>query len=228
MNRNSEANINKTGILHFKKGALFGIVAAIITIFVYYPEYLIFSDITRLISSGANFTSNSSILPKNILLLIYILVAVSFISLILLTLSIVSYRSGFRDLAATDKQFKHPFSFSKYVIIYYIILIAGVAYLLLLTAGIIPKITMPAPTASGFDLLIILLIAMIVFLIISILAIVGFIYLVIGLYRFSEKIRQDTGEIGAILFIIPFANIVSPFLIYIASSRAEKELAAEE
>jgi uncharacterized membrane protein len=151
---------------------------------------------------------------------------VSFMSLIFLTLSIISYRSGFGEFASTDRQFAHPFSYSKYIIIYYIILIAGVAYLLLYTAGIIPKMAMPA--ASGFIVIPILLVAVILFLIISILSIIGFIYLVIGLYRFSEQIKQDTGKIGAILFIIPFANIASPFLIYIAASRAEKELTLEK
>jgi len=228
MNSDLETNISKKEILHFKKGALLAIVAAIITISLYYLEYIIFSDIISLISSSANFISASSIFPENILLLIYIFISISFISLIFLTLSIVNYRSGFGDLAATDKQFAHPFSFSKYVIIYYIILIAGVAYLLLYTAGIIPKLSMTILVASGFVITIILMLAMIIFLIISILAIIGFIYLVIGLYRFSEKMKQSIGEIGAILFIIPFADIVSPFLIYIAVSRAEKELNLEE
>ncbi|WP_257788212.1 hypothetical protein [Ferroplasma acidiphilum] len=41
-------------------------------------------------------------------------------------------------------------------------------------------------------------------------------------------VHQEIGELGAILYIIPIANIVSPFLIYLASSRAEKLRAADE
>jgi hypothetical protein len=55
-----------------------------------------------------------------------------------------------------------------------------------------------------------------------VLALIVSIYILIGLYRFSGMVHQEIGELGAILYIIPIANIVSPFLIYLASSRAEK------
>ena len=59
-------------------------------------------------------------------------------------------------------------------------------------------------------------------IIFSIMSLIGFIYLIIGLFRFSEIHNQSIGKVGAILYVIPFADMLAPIFVYIGASRAEK------
>ncbi len=214
MDNNLNNNI-RTGTSYIKKGSLFGIIDVILTVPLYFIDFLFFENITKITSKPFNF--NNSILSMPFY---YLFIVISFASLILLAISIVYYRRGFKSFSYKYKQYSNPFSYSKYVIIFYIIMMIGFVLLILYSSGIISGLNIYHNTT----VLILILISALAVLIISILSLIGFIYIVIGLYTFSEMAHQNIGKIGAIFFIIPFLSVLTPFFMYISSSRTEKRL----
>ncbi|MGE9810735.1 DUF973 family protein [Ferroplasma acidiphilum] len=208
-------NLGRAGIGFIKRGSIYAIIVAIL-------EFLFISRFTVIINSV---TLNGLHMPAGEYDIFYILMLISIAGLIILTFGIANYRKGFRNFKDRDTRFSKPFSYSKYVIVLYIIFIIVYVFILAVLPAFNHNTYFPALSSSGTLIhvfLVLLLISALIVLIISVLALIGFIYILIGLYRFSEMVHQEIGELGAILYIIPIANIVSPFLIYLASSRAEK------
>lgn len=214
MDNNLNNNV-KTGTSYIKKGSLFGIIDVILNIPLYFIDFLFFENIAKTINKHFNFKYSITNMP-----FYYLFIIISFISLILLTMSIIYYRMGFKSLSYKYKKYSKPYSYSKFVVIFYILMMIGFILLILYGSGI----------ASGLKInhnindLVLILILMLAILIISILGIIGIIFIVIGLYTFSEMAHQKIGKIGAIFFIIPFLSVLTPFFIYISSSRTEKRL----
>lgn len=222
MDINTDTGANekaKSGISSIKKGALLGIIGIIISIPIYFIDSLLISDISGIIKLYAGI-SNTSKLPANSFTVYAIFIIFAFLSFVFYILSIVNYRKGFRDFMVTDSHFSGPYSFSKYIIIFFFIIIILLVFLLLVNLGAANIGAMPL---NDPGVLTAMLIISIIVLIFSILALIGFIYLIIGLFDFSEKYGQGIGKAGAILYIIPFADILAPIFVYIAASHAEKE-----
>ena len=219
---NTVENLSRAGIGYIKRGSIYAIIVAILDIPLYILEFLFISRFTGIINSV---TSNGLHMPAGEYYIFYTLMLISLAGLIILTFGIANYREGFRNFKGLDTCFSKPFSYSKYVIMLYIIFIIVYVFILAFLPASNQNIHFPALSSSStlaHVFLVLLLILALIVLIISVLALVGFIYILIGLYRFSGMVHQEVGELGAILYIIPIANIVSPFLIYVASSRAEK------
>ena len=58
----------------------------------------------------------------------------------------------------------------------------------------------------------------------GIMSLVGYIGMILGIYRSGEVFDRGAMKIGAILYIIPYVNIIAPILIYIAAHSAGKTL----
>lgn len=209
----------KSGISSIKRGSLFGIIGIIISMPIYFIDFLFISDITGMFKLYAGLSSTSGI-PPNSSIIYAIFIIFGFLSFIFYIISILNYRKGFGYYMVEDKRFSGPYSFSKYIVIFFFIMIAVFALLLLINFGAARIGTIPF---SGSGALIAMLAILVIVLIFSILALIGIIYLIIGLFDFSEKYNQGIGKVGAILYIIPFAALLAPIFIYIAASHAEKE-----
>ncbi len=214
----SDSKVGDRGISSIKRGAFLGIIEVILVIPGYFIDLIYLHDITGMID--ANFYPVK--LPANAFIIYDIFIILTLLSFIPYLLSIINYRNGFRDIMAVDKSFSGPYSFSKYIIIFLFVMIIAMLFLLLNGFSVF-HITI-APTVHGFniDAAIVMIVLAFIVLIFSIMSLIGFVYLIIGLFRFSEIYNQGIGKVGAILYIIPFADILAPIFIYISASRAEK------
>ncbi len=219
----SGSKVGGRGISSIKRGAFLGIISIIVGIPLYFIDLIYIHDITGIID--ASFYPVK--LPANAFIIYDIFIIFTLLAFILYIMSIINYRRGFRDMMAVDKRFSGPYSFSKYIIIFLFIIIIAMFFLLLNSSGVF-RITV-APPVTGFNIgaVIAMLVLAIIVMILSIMSLIGVIYLIIGLFRFSEMHNQSIGEIGAIFYIIPFVDMLAPIFIYIGASRVEKSEKSE-
>ena len=156
------------------------------------------------------------------------LFVVVLVGLIFAILAVLKFRSAFQALVPVDYRFRSPASLSILVIIGAILLLLGFGLLLAGAVGVLGscgsnynytncynQVTSSAGlllggiAAAGLGVLI---------------AFIGEILVLIGIWRLGTRYNESMLKIGAIFVIIPFLDIVAPFLIYFGASQALKAL----
>ena len=147
------------------------------------------------------------------LVLVVILVAVA-----LQFVSIVFGRAAFRSLAGVDGNFRMPLSLSYAMYIGLILLVAGFA----LVIGAL--LTTTSTTALGTAEFAAIALGGFVLIGAIVALIIGEVGLLVGVWRFGSRYNEGLFKAAAILYIIPFASVVAPILVYIAAGSVEGRL----
>jgi hypothetical protein len=150
-------------------------------------------------------------------------VVISLVGFIIGIVSILQVRAAFKTLASVDQGFSTP---SKLVLGLFGGLALFVIAFIVLIAGLMGSIGAAASGTFSAGILATLAVAGVLFIVAAILALIGIIGIILGLWRAGERYQEGLVKIGGILFIIPYADIVAPFLVYFGVSSAQKKVAA--
>ena len=141
-----------------------------------------------------------------------------------LTLAMLAfYRIGLSTLAAHDPRFKTPAGLTIVAMIGYVLLIAGVAVLISALVNVVntctnaagnATVTLSCLGASDFWYGIALLGVG------GVIALVGFIGLLVGLWRVGTRFDNGLIHAGTILMIFPYLDIVGAVLVIVGAQRA--------
>jgi Protein of unknown function (DUF973) len=145
---------------------------------------------------------------------------VSLIGFVLGLVSIFLVRSAFSTLASVDSaKFSMP---AKMVLAFFVGLILLIIAIGVLIAGVASNIS--TINAGGNFNAAGVIGALGLFALAGIISLVGIIGIILGLWRAGERYNESLLKVGGILFIIPIADIIAPFLVYFGASSAEKRI----
>jgi len=153
---------------------------------------------------------------------LYFTVVFGIVGFVFLVLELVLYRQAFRTLSPVDPRFSTPSRLVMVLLIgLLIVILAGIAifgviYQAVQCAGPGNPITTACLNLGSVLGLLLLLVAA------GIAAFVGFIGLLIGIWRLGTRYDEGLFKVGAILLIFPLLNIVGQILILLAA-RAARE-----
>ena len=150
-------------------------------------------------------------LPGSPLTGISALFFVALVGIVIGFISILLYRSAFRDLREVDgRMFAAPYTFTTVLLVGFAILILA---LLFFIGGI---------AALSLSLVVF---AAILAIIAAILVILGdIIGIILGLWRVGERYDNTFIRVGAIFYIIPYLDVLAPILVFIGANSVEKKL----
>lgn len=139
-------------------------------------------------------------------------------------LSVLKFRSAFKALVPVDYRFRSPASLAILVIIGSILILVGFGLFLGSAANIIGSCTSSynytTCNNAVTNSLGLLLGGLAALAIGGILAFIGEILILIGIWRLGTRYNEGLLKIGAIFVIIPFLDIIAPFLIYFGANSA--------
>jgi hypothetical protein len=157
---------------------------------------------------------------------LYLFAITAGVGVVLSIIELVLYRQAFHTLAPHDTRFSTPSTLVLLAIIGIIIVVLGAAYLLyalyqaVLCAGAGNPLTGTClSTASLLEAVGLIGVA-------AILAFVGWIGLLIGIWRLGSRYEEGLFKVGAVLLIFPVLNLVAAILILVAARSAREKLAA--
>jgi uncharacterized membrane protein len=141
-----------------------------------------------------------------------------------LALSIVSfwfYRDGFLALRTLDERFRWSAAYAWLAILGGVIVGLGLLLVLVVLFPCITTYGMSWPSCFSFipvtSGLVILAVGLIVFLI-------GYIGTLVAIWRLGARYRESLFNIGAVLALFPFLNVLGEVLVFVAASRAESKV----
>ena len=149
-------------------------------------------------------------LPGSPLTGISALFFVALVGIVIGFISILLYRSAFRDLREVDGRFGTPYTFTT-------VLLVGLAILILALLVLL----------GGFEALSLSLVLFgtVLAIIAAILLILGdIIGIILGLWRVGERYDNTLIKVGAIFYIIPYLDVLAPVLVFIGANSVEKKL----
>ncbi len=146
-----------------------------------------------------------------VLLVILVAVALQFIS-------VIFGRAAFRSLAVVDGNFRMPLSLSFAMYIGLILLVVG------FTLVIGELLTAPGTAALGAAEFAAIAVGGLILIGAIVALIIGEVGLLVGVWRFGSRYNEGLFKAAAILYIIPFAAVVAPILVYIAAGSVEGRL----
>jgi hypothetical protein len=149
------------------------------------------------------------------------------LAVVSVALSITSFyflRSAFARVAPVDEELRTPSSLALVAIVGYVIVVLGLLVLiqaLVVTLNCVGA-TRPAPSScldAGllFEGLGVIVLG-------GILAIIGVIGIVIGVWRLGTRYKEDLLHVGAVLSIIPLLNVVGQVLIFYGAYKVRQRL----
>ena len=150
------------------------------------------------------------------------------VGVVLFLLELVYYRDAFRTLAAHDSRFSTPAKLVLLLLVTTVIIgLLGLAVVYLLyeaavCAGAGAAIT-SACLNTGSTITVVGLLGLT-----AVAALVGFIGLLLGLWRLGSRYGEGKFKVGAILLIIPLLNIVGIILILVAARSTRLDISAGE
>ncbi len=137
---------------------------------------------------------------------------------------ILLYRAAFRDLARVDRRFASPASFALVAFIGVILAVTGAAltldalYRAVQCAGAGHPLTSAClPLGSLFGGIALVVIG-------GIAALVGYLGILIGVWRLGTRFDEAAFKVGAILLILPLLNIVGAILILIGARAGRRKV----
>ncbi|MCI4339542.1 MAG: DUF973 family protein [Thermoplasmata archaeon] len=170
-------------------------------------------------SSGTTFAANPSGLID-----FGILVSVG---TVLTILELIYYRDAFHTLSPHDDRFSTPSTLVTILLVALpIVLLSAIALLDLLyesiaCAGIGNPI--PANCINGGSVLA----AVAVLGIAAVLALIGYVGLLVGIWRLGTRYDSSAFKVGAVLLLIPLLNVVAAILIIVSARSCRERVAAE-
>ncbi|MEM0134937.1 MAG: DUF973 family protein [Thermoplasmatales archaeon] len=190
---------DSSGVQKIETASIIGIVAIVMSL-------ISFSTVFSLLGFGAVGAVTG--------LGVYIVLLM--VGAILGIVSIVIYRSSFGELMHVDERsFKTPHGLVKY---FYIGLIILVVSLVILFIGIAAAASSLSGISSLLGAIGFLYIIFIILLIIAlIMVLIGIIGLIMGLWNAGTRYDNTLLKIGGILYIIPYADLVAPILVFIGA-----------
>lgn len=145
------------------------------------------------------------------------------IGAILGIISIVFYRSSFDELKNVDQRsFKTPYGLVKYFYVGLALMIAALVMIFIVigfSSVSVNSAGAALSTLTGFFIIFVIIIV-----IAGIMLLIGIIGLIIGLWHIGTRYDDSLLKIGAILYIIPYADIVAPVLIFIGAHGVKDRL----
>ncbi|MGP8077804.1 MAG: DUF973 family protein [Thermoplasmata archaeon] len=207
---------DRSALSNVTLAAILGLVAAALSY-----VWLFASPATSLFGASAVGSSTSVTLS---LAALYYVVGVAGVGVVIGLLELWIYRQAFATLAVHDRRFSTPAA---------LVLMALVAVMILAVIGAaLVTVLYEAVTCAGVGnpitssclnvgtLLGLILLSGVV----AIIAFVGYIGLLLGIWRLGSYFDEDTFKIGAILLIIPLLNFVGLILILVAARSAARKI----
>jgi hypothetical protein len=214
--------VDSRGLAKLKLGALMSIVGLILTMI---PAYFLAGSLLAITSLVGSSSSSSTSTLAGISAGTFAGMGIAVIAgAILFLISIIEYRHAFGILKESNPSLTSPYSLMKWI---YIGLILEVILIPLSLIVILITISSSASSSSSGSFVgTIAVIGLIGFisLIAGIMSLVGYIGMIMGLYRSGEVFDEGVMKVGAILYIIPYLNIIAPILIYIGALSAGKQM----
>lgn len=155
-----------------------------------------------------------------------LLIGLAVIGALLQLLVFVKLRHAFVRLRDVDDEFRGPSTFAIVAMVGLILIIPAIAALLSEIGSAIgcinstPMGANPPPCVDPVTLLGLLGIIGIA----AITLLIGYIGVLIGIYRVGTRYDQTTIKVGAVLLIIPFLNIIAGILILIGAREARRRI----
>ncbi|MGA8709638.1 MAG: DUF973 family protein [Thermoplasmata archaeon] len=211
---------DRLALLNVRLAAILGLVGVVLSFVVL--------SITPIVSTftGATTTSSGSAFSIDLTSL-YVLIALGGVGIILALLEFWYYRQAFRTLAQTDRRFSTPASLTLLAFVALVIILVlvgaliGLIYQAFVCAGSGGVITSTCVDATQILGLVVLI------GITAIVLFVGYIGLLIGIWRLGTRYGDSKFQVGAVLLIFPLLNIVGLILILVAAQSARGKLGLE-
>jgi hypothetical protein len=134
------------------------------------------------------------------------------------------YRSAFATLAPLDRRFSTPAVLAVLAVIGAAVALIGVYFLLHALYGAVQCVGAGNPITRGCLLTGEFWLGLALVAVGGIVALVGFIGVLIGLWRIGTRYDETLVKVGAILLIIPYVSVVGGILIAIGASQARGRL----
>lgn len=182
---------------------------------------LVIGSVTIIGLSGLNYLnallSNTPGRGTFSVLTAFLLLGTSLGSIVLWIIAVVYGRAAFRLLSPVDRNFQTPLSLSYGLYVGFVLLFVGVT--LTITA------TLLGSAGANADIGVLLLLVGGLTLLGAVVALlVGFVGLLLGIWRFGSRYDEGLFKAAAIIYIIPVASIVAPILIYLGAGAVEGRL----
>lgn len=155
--------------------------------------------------------------------------ALSIVGLIIGVVVLLRFRAAFRTLVPFDFRFRSPGSLSILAVIGIVLIALGEIISIAVIAGLFSSCSSLNSTACSTAVINDvggLLGAVAAIGLGALLLLIGGIMVLIGLWRMGTRYNEGLIKVGAILLIIPFADVVAPFLLYFGFKQAEEKLNA--
>jgi Protein of unknown function (DUF973) len=192
--------------------ALITVVGAVVSIVVGFTGAL--STVTDSTTGGSSFSS--SVGEWTVLGVVALAVALGLVEIYL-------YRRAFAALAPRDDRFRWPRALASLLLVSLVLLLVLFAWTLSIIgatiacaagASTIPPSCVPATIFLAGGLL----------LLVAVAAIVGFVGVLLGIWRLGARYRDGRFKVGAILLIIPLVSIAGAVLIFLAARAAGRRV----
>ncbi len=211
---------------HARTGAIFGIVGILLSVV---GTYLSFAYGGLSLGISCNSVTETCSIPSAAVALLGGLFALEVVGTIIGILFVLKFRSAFQTLVPVDYRFRSPASLSILLVIGFILIVLGEGVLFATVANIIGQCSNlnttncynAATGAAGA-----LLASLGVLVLGAILALIGGILLLVGIWRLGTRYDDSLLKVGAVLLIIPFLDIAGIFLIYFGVTQAQGRLAS--
>lgn len=175
------------------------------------------------LSVGASSGGSTSSLPGGSALWLELGVVVVADAFVLVEVGL--FRSAFRTLAARDARFRTPASLALVLLIALVLLVPLYAWTIVLIASVLSctgtATSIPASCISSA-----LLGAALLLIVVAIAALVGYVGLLVGIWRLGGRFADSRFKIGAVLLIFPLLNLVGAILILLAARARRSALGA--
>lgn len=197
--------------------ALLGLIGAVLS----FVGELLVTPVVSIVSTSSGGSSVSVDLTA-----LYLLAALGVVGFVFVLIEIWLYRRAFHALSPQDSRFSTP---AKLALLAFITLLVAAVLLIALLGAIYQSVVcagsgnpITGACINGGEILALAGVLGIV----SILALVGYIGVLIGIWRLGTRYREGMFKVGAVLLIIPLLNIIGLILILIAARSARGKMGA--
>ncbi len=194
---------DKVAVGKIKTFALFGIIGIILGLIVPFA------------TGGMGYMFAFGTTPTGVGTAVLAAVAVGVIGFALGIYAILKLRSAFKDLSTVDGGFSTPAT---------LILAGLVGFGLLILAFLVLIGGLAAALANPNSSIGLFLGALALFALGGLAAFVGIIGIILGLWKAGQRYDNSLMKVGGILYIIPFADVIAPILVFLGTREIEAKL----
>lgn len=198
---------------HFSIASLLGIIAFLIS--------TAFGAIAVLYLRGAVIVrgpNNTVTISQNLIPLLWTSAGIEAVSLAILIVALLYFRSTFASLSGVVRTFSTPATLAVVAIVGAALLIVAVFVEVNYTTGLINCLNQPGATGSGCTTGGALLGSLGLVALAAVVFVIGLIGVLIGIWRVGVRYQKDLPRIGAVLAIIPYVNWIGMLLNYIGAA----------